>query len=207
MTNLSPKWWSRACKELSEKDLILKKIINEHKSSRLVSRGKPIISLTRSIVSQQISVKAAQSVWNNLNKKLGAINKDSLIKTSIQDYRLCGLSYRKAEYIRSLVTQLYYEDNLETWTNISDDDVIKKLITIKGIGDWTAKMFLMFCLNRPDIFTTDDVGILKAIGAHYLNKNKASKSEAEKISTLWIPWRTAASWFLWRSLDSDTINY
>lgn len=201
-----PEWWNTACFELGKKDPFLKKIIANSKGT-LTSRKKPFLSLTKSIVGQQISVKAADSIWKKIELELVDVNIEIVQKTSIEKLRNCGLSYRKAEYILGLSLNLKNKDNINYWNQLSDSDAINELTLIRGIGDWTAKMFLMFCLNRPDVFSGDDIGLLKAISIHYQNNSKITKKEAEEFAKRWMPWRTAASWFLWKTLDPVAVAY
>ena len=202
-----PQWWNQACLELKKNDPFLRKIINKNQNNTLITREKPFLSLVKSIVGQQISVKAADSIWKKIELELVNVNIEVMQNTNIEQLRKLGLSYRKAEYILELSFKLKDKNNIMFWNKYSDAEAIKELTLLRGVGDWTAKMFLMFCLNRPDIFSGDDIGLLKAISIHYKNNEKITKKDAEEFAKRWIPWRTAASWFLWKTLDPVPVEY
>ncbi|HEX7748919.1 MAG TPA: DNA-3-methyladenine glycosylase [Bordetella sp.] len=203
-----PDYWDDAVAHLVKRDRILKKIIPQHPEVWLTSRGTPFITLARAIVGQQISTKAADAVWNKFTAVVGKRpSPASVLKTDVQGLRAAGLSQRKAEYVQDLATH-FSERRVhpEKWASMPDEDVVDELVAIRGIGRWTAEMFLIFNLQRPDVLPLDDLGLLKAISLHYFSGEPVSRFEAREVSLAWQPWRTVATWYLWRSLD-PTVQY
>ena len=200
--------WKKACAHLSKCDPILKRIIRDYRASVLKPRGAPFLTLARAIVGQQISVKAAQSVWNKLQLAYPVFTAQKLARARVTKLRGCGLSERKAEYMRDLA-QHFASGRLDPthWHKLEDDVIIAELTQVKGIGRWTAEMFLMFNLMRPDILPLGDVGLLNAIYRHYNDKESMPLSEITALAERWRPWRTVATWYLWRSLDPIPVEY
>ena len=192
-----------------KRDRIMKKLIPKHPDIWLTTRGNPFITLARSIVGQQISVKAAESVWQRFLLECGKRpTPASVQKAGVDNLRAAGLSARKAEYILDLSTH-FSEKRVhpQKWATMEDEDVIAELTAIRGIGRWTAEMFLIFNLQRPDVLPLDDVGLLNAISLHYFSGEPVSRFEAREVSAAWQPWRTVATWYLWRSLDPVPVEY
>lgn len=192
-----------------KRDRIMKKLIPKHPDIWLTTRGNPFITLARSIVGQQISVKAAESVWQRFLLECGKRpTPASVQKAGVDNLRAAGLSARKAEYILDLSTH-FSEKRVhpQKWATMEDEDVIAELTAIRGIGRWTAEMFLIFNLQRPDVLPLDDVGLLNAISLHYFSGEPVSRFEAREVSAAWQPWRTVATWYLWRSLDPIPVEY
>lgn len=203
-----PDYWDDAVAHLVKRDRILKKLIPQHPEVWLTSRGTPFITLARAIVGQQISTKAADAVWNKFIAVVGKRpSPAAVLKTDVPGLRAAGLSQRKAEYVQDLATH-FNERRVhpEKWASMPDEDVIDELVAIRGIGRWTAEMFLIFNLQRPDVLPLDDLGLLKAISLHYFSGEPVSRFEAREVSLAWQPWRTVATWYLWRSLD-PTVQY
>ena len=201
-------YWNKALKDLKRKDKILAKIISTHKQDYLIVRDKYFISLIRSIIGQQISVKAAHSIWIKFSKKYKTITPDKISKENIKKLKKIGLSKQKSSYIKNTANFfLKNKKKIKQWPNLNDDEIISDLTSIKGIGVWTAEMFLMFCLGRSNIFPVKDLGLMKAICINYNKKMPVSKSFLEKLKSSWDPWCTVATWFLWRSIDPLPINY
>ena len=206
--NIKAPWWDKAISHLSENDKILKKIISEHKESYLQYRGDPFKALCRTIIGQQISVKAADSVWKNIELNITEIKPHSFLDYGIKNIKKCGTSEKKAEYLFYLANHFIKNKNFtKNIEPLSDEKVKKELCNLKGIGPWSAEMFLMFCLLRPDILPIGALGLRKAIGLNYFNKKLPSDEEIGKISHKWKPYRSAATWLLWRSIDPITIDY
>lgn len=203
-----PPYWSEACAQLSERDATLGEIIRGYQGSELRYRSDALITLSRAIVSQQISVKAAESIWNRLTEKLGGIEAPRLAKARITTLRNCGLSERKAEYLRDLGRR-FAEQTIapERWHDMDDEAVIRDLTQLRGIGRWTAEMYLIFNLQRPDIFPLADLGLLRAINRHYNNDKPIGPRKLRQLDQRWRPWRTVATWYLWRSLDPIPVEY
>ena len=203
-----PHYWDDACVALSANDPVMGQLISTYPDLHLVSRGNALMTLARSIVGQQISVKAASSVWAKLENCLGEVNAENLLHTSAIELRACGLSERKVLYLKDLA-QFTVEGRLcvESWREKPEEAVIAELVSIKGIGRWTAEMFLMFYLQKPNVYPVDDIGIQKAVGLHYYNNIRPTLVELQAVGQRWQPWRTVASWYLWRSLDPIPVAY
>jgi DNA-3-methyladenine glycosylase II len=207
--NGKPHYWEEAVKHLMKKDRIMNRIIPIHGEGTIESRGDPFMTLARSIVGQQISVKAAEAVWQRVLKGCGTrFTPITVQRLGSEGLRACGLSQRKAEYVTDLAG--HFKEKLvhpQNWGEMVDEDVINELIAIRGIGRWTAEMFLIFNLQRPNILPLDDVGLLKAISLHYFSGEPVSRFEAREVSEAWAPWRTVATWYLWRSLEPVPVEY
>ncbi len=205
----APVYWEQACRELMKQDRILKKLIPKYGSGFLVTRGDAFITLARAIVGQQISVAAAQAVWDRvlLASKKKITPKNILVLTT-EELRGAGLSGRKVEYIRDLADH-FHSGRLHAnqWQDMDDESVILELSSIRGIGRWTAEMFLIFNLVRPNILPLDDVGLLKAISLNYFSGEPVSRHEAREVAANWAPWRTVATWYMWRSIDPIPVEY
>lgn len=204
-----PSYWDAAVIELMERDRIMKRIIPQYPEIHLASRGDPFVTLARSIVGQQISVKAAESVWQRVLATCGPTpTPDSVQRVGVEKLRGCGLSQRKAEYVLDLASHFMNRQvHPDQWSAMDDTAVIAELTAIRGIGRWTAEMFLIFFLMRPDVLPLDDVGLLKAISLHYYSGEPVSRFEAREVSQAWQPWCTVATWYLWRSLDPVPVEY
>ena len=204
---MKPDYWDDACRALARRDRTMGRIIRACGPAHLVSRGDAFQTLARSIVGQQISVKAAQSVWNASPRgrrgRAGAGRADAC-----PTLRACGLSGRKAEYLKDLAARFVSgEVDPVHWPGADDEAIIGELCCVRGIGRWTAEMFLIFNLLRPDVYPVDDIGLLRGIGTNYRDGQKVSRDEAREIGEAWRPWRTVATWYLWRSLDPLPVEY
>ena len=206
---VKPDYWDAAVAHLMRRDRIMKKLIPKFPNMSLVSRGNPFMTLARSIVGQQISVKAAESVWQRLLLECGKRpTPASVQKVGLEKLRAAGLSGRKAEYILDLSKHFSEKRVLpKKWAAMDDESVIAELTAIRGIGRWTAEMFLIFNLQRPDVLPLDDVGLLNAISLHYFSGEPVSRFEAREVAQGWQPWSTVATWYLWRSLDPVPVEY
>ncbi|NDP37500.1 MAG: DNA-3-methyladenine glycosylase 2 family protein [Rhodoferax sp.] len=204
----SPAYWSDACKHLMKKDRVMKRLIPLFGDACLQSRGDAFVTLARSVVGQQISVKAAQTVWNRfalLPKQITAAN---VLKLKVDDMRAAGLSVRKVEYLVDLA--LHFDSgavHVETWETMDDEAIIAELIAIRGIGRWTAEMFLIFHLMRPNVLPLDDVGLLNGISKNYFSGDTVSRSDAREVAAAWAPYCSVATWYIWRSLDPLPVEY
>ena len=197
--------WEVATKELSRNDPVIMKIIKLYSGDKMQLKNNAFLTLVRSVVGQQISVKAADSVWKKLEELCRESIEPERIKSFSEDeLRSAGLSRSKANYIQNIAKS----DILEVdWSNLDDEEAINLLCKIKGIGRWTAEMFLIFHLARPNILPLGDIGLIKAIELNYNNGEKMSKEELEAYRQKWSPWCTVATWYLWRSLDPIPVNY
>jgi DNA-3-methyladenine glycosylase II len=209
---VTPQYWDDACRHLTRRDRVLKKIIPKFGEARLASRGDAFTTLARSIVGQQISVKAAQSVWDRFAACIGgasthlAPRKVRALDTDTM--RGAGLSARKCEYLLDLAG--HFEEgrvHVAEWAGMDDEAIIEELVAIRGIGRWTAEMFLIFHLMRPDVLPLDDLGLIKGISVNYFSGEPVSRAEAREVGEAWAPFRSVATWYIWRSLDPLPVEY
>jgi len=204
-----PVFWDEASEHLMGRDRILKKLIPRHSTEWLAPSAPPFVTLARAVVGHQISVKSADAMWKKLTDACGGTpTPNCVIQLAAQDAGLAGLSKRKSEYILDLATH-FAEKKIKpsAWSTMDDDAVIADLCAIRGIGRWTAEMFLIFNLQRPDVLPLDDASLLKAISLHYFSGEPVSRFEAREVAQAWAPWRTVATWYLWRSLDAASAQY
>jgi len=204
---LTPDYWPRAIAELADRDRVLARLIAHYSDLQLRSRGDAFGTLTRSIVGQQISIKAADTVWGRLAEALPAIDPAAVLAADPQRLRACGLSARKVEYLADLAR--HFADGRLGGGSWDEDDeaVIAALTAVKGIGRWTAEMFLIFYLLRPDVLPLDDIGLQRAMRLHYNGDVPLARLKMRKIADAWSPWRSVATWYLWRSLDPVPVEY
>jgi len=201
-----PSYWKEASDFLTKKDPILGKIIQEYKGESLRSRQDLFYTLIRSIAGQQISVKAADSVWARLMEKAGEIRAEKLLALSSEELFSVGLSRRKVEYIQGISKEGERLAQIE-WQNLDDAQVIKELTALRGVGEWTAQMVMIFALCRPDILPLADIGLLRAVEKQYAKGERLPVVEVERIAEAWRPWRSVATWYLWRDLDPVPVEY
>lgn len=205
---VQPSYWEEACKHLIKRDRVMKRLIPQFGDACLQSRGDAFVTLARSIVGQQISVKAAQTVWDRfvlLPKKLTAGN---VLKLKVDDMRNAGLSARKVEYLVDLALHFSSRSNrVNLWETMDDEAIISELISIRGIGRWTAEMFLIFHMMRPNVLPLDDVGLITGISKNYFSGDVVSRSDAREVAAAWAPYCTVATWYIWRSLDPLPVEY
>ena len=206
---MKPEYWSRAKRALARRDPVMAAIMRAHPKIFLVRRGEPFMTLARAIVGQQISVKAAQSVWDRVVACVGGeVSPQTVLGRRRPVLRACGLSDRKTEYICDLAQHFANGSiHVHRWPAMSDEAIIAELVEVRGIGRWTAEMFLIFNLMRPDVFPLDDLGLQKGIRAAYFANRKVALSTMRRIGERWRPWRSVATWYLWRSLDPVPVEY
>ncbi len=208
LREIPPDYWECASAALMQQDRILKKLIPQHCSTHLVSRGDPFATLARSIVGQQISVRAAQSVWERVVNACTELYPARFVALGAEGLAACGLPKRKVEYILDLAGHFNAQTvRVDAWPEMDDEAVIADLTQIRGIGRWTAEMFLIFNLRRPDILPLDDAGLIRAVSVNYFSGEPVTRSEIREIAANWAPWRTVATWYLWRSLEPVAQNY
>jgi len=205
---MKPHYWNTAKEYLTKRDKLLGKIISEYHGEFLTVRGDAFYTLARSIIGQQISVKAADSVWRKFESFLPSITSQQVINANEDGLRACGLSASKVRYLNAL-SQFFLENPTisEDWQQMNDAEIEKSLTSIKGIGRWTAEMFMIFYLARPDIFPITDIGLQKAIFRNYNNYERLSTDKIHELAEVWKPYRTVATWYLWRSLDPVPVAY
>jgi len=209
---VTPAYWDDACRHLARRDRVLKKLIPRFGQARLSSRGDAFTTLARSIVGQQISVKAAQSVWDRFIATAGGaaaqLPPAAVRALPLADMRAAGLSARKCEYLLDLARHFAERRAPEAdWLAMDDEAIIAELVAIRGIGRWTAEMFLIFHLMRPNVMPLDDLGLLKGISLNYFSGEPVSRAEAREVGEAWAPFRSVATWYIWRSLDPVPVEY
>ena len=207
-SDVKPDYWDRAKRALARRDSVMGAIMRSRPRVFLIRRGEPFLTLARAICGQQISVKAAQSVWDRVVDCCGEITPQKVLSKPRPQLRACGLSDRKTEYIADLA-QHFVDGKIHArdWPRMSDEEIIAELTDVRGIGRWTAEMFLIFNLLRPDVFPLDDLGLQKAIRLSYYRKRKVSLRTMQGLGESWRPWRSVATWYLWRSLDPLPVEY
>lgn len=201
---IRPAYWEDACQHLAKKDRVMKRLIPQFGDACLQSRGDAFTTLARSIVGQQISVKAAQSVWNKFMLLAPSLTPAQVLRLKVEDMRGAGLSARKVEYLVDLA--LHFDSGAakpQDWIQWDDDAIIKTLVEIRGIGRWTAEMFLIFHLHRPNVLPLDDAGLVAGISKSYFSGEPVSRSDMREVAAAWEPFRSVATWYIWRSLDSS----
>ena len=203
-----PYFWEEACRHLMKKDRVMKRLIPQFGDACLQTRGDAFITLARSIVGQQISVKAAQTVWDRFVKLPRKMTAANVLKLKVDDMRAAGLSARKIEYLVDLA--LHFDSgalHVKSWETMPDDDIIAELVAIRGIGRWTAEMFLIFHLMRPNVLPLDDIGLINGISHNYFSGDAVSRSDAREVAAAWAPYCSVATWYIWRSLDPLPVAY
>jgi DNA-3-methyladenine glycosylase II len=197
-----PAYWERACADLVKRDRILKRLIPKFGPVHLVNGSSPFVTLARSVVGQQISVPSAQAVWARIEQACPKLAPQQFVKIGQENLIGCGLSKRKSEYLIDLARHFVSGAlHVDKWSSMEDEAVIAELTQIRGIGRWTAEMFLIFNLSRPDVLPLDDLGLIRAISLNYFSGEPVTRSEAREVAANWEPWRTVATWYMWRSLD------
>jgi len=183
-------------------------LIARYPDAILADRGDPFQTLARAIVGQQISVKAADSIWTRFAGYVKHVAPGHVAALELDSLAACGLSRRKAEYLRDLATH-FVDGRVEParWKKMDDEAVIAELADVRGIGRWTAEMFLIFSLRRPDVWPIDDIGLQKAVALHYLGNQRPTPKALRQHGERHAPWRTVATWYLWRSLDPVEVQY
>ncbi|MGJ7526707.1 DNA-3-methyladenine glycosylase family protein [Variovorax sp. GB1P17] len=204
----TPDYWEDACKHLAKKDRVMKRLIPKFGDACLESRGDAFTTLARSVVGQQISVKAAQSVWDKFAALPRKLTPANVLKLKVDDMRGAGLSARKVEYLVDLA--LHFDSGMvhvDSWKDMADELIIDELVAIRGIGRWTAEMFLIFHLMRPNVLPVDDLGLLNGISVNYFSGDPVSRSDARDVAVAWAPYCSVATWYIWRSLDPVPVAY
>jgi len=204
-----PDFWDEACKVLMKRDRILRRLIPQHGHEHLFVAGAPFVTLARAIIGQQISQKAAEAIWQRFVGICGRrCAPASVLGLTEMQLRTVGLSKSKTVYMQDLARH-FAERRVKpkAWSQMNDEAIITELCTIRGIGRWTAEMLLIFSQGRPDVLPLDDLGLMKAISLHYFSGEPVSRFEAREVAQAWAPWRTVATWHLWRSLDGSAVQY
>ena len=204
-----PTYWQKAKKILSKRDPVIKKVMKKYKKGFLTTRNNPFFSLCRTIVGQQISTKAADSIWKKFEKKCKKrIIPKTVLKLSSRTLKSAGLSRQKVSYLKNIAKNFRNKSfNVKELRELSDEEAINYIIKLKGLGVWSAEMFLMFNLNRPDIFPVQDIGLLRAISKNYNKKYLPPENFVKLLNKKFSPYCSVATWYLWRSIDPEPIQY
>jgi DNA-3-methyladenine glycosylase II len=204
----APAYWAEACKHLVKKDRVLRRLIPQFNAEALQTRGDPFVTLARSIVGQQVSTKSADATWKRFEALPESMTPEHLLLLKVDDMRAAGLSARKVDYLVDLALHFTQKRlHVQEWAQMDDEAVIAELMSIRGIGRWTAEMFLIFYLLRPNVLPLDDAGLLKGISLNYFSGDPVSRSDAREVAEAWKPWCTVATWYIWRSLDPQPVAY
>jgi len=213
---MKPRYWDEAAGELSRRDRVLARLIRRYPGIHLKRRSDPFTTLARAIVGQQISVKAADSIWRRFvavvhdapHRAFPRLAPHRVFEQQAQALRACGLSRRKAEYLVDLADH-FASGRLDParWKKLDDEALIAALVDVKGVGRWTAEMFLMFHELRPDVLPIDDLGLQRALRTHYNAGERLDRPAMMALAERWRPWRSVATWYLWRSLDPVPVEY
>mgnify|MGYP001201276484 CR=1 FL=1 len=203
-----PEYWREASLRLAERDQGMAALVAAYPGMGLISRGDPFATLARSIVGQQISVKAADAVWGRFAAAVGSVSPAGVLAVGAAGLADCGLSRRKIEYLVDLAGH-FASGRIDAarWGGLDDEAVIAELCDVRGIGRWTAEMFLIFNLMRPDVFPLDDIGLQRGICQRYFGGESQPRRVLAEFGERWRPWRTVATWYLWRSLDPVPVEY
>jgi DNA-3-methyladenine glycosylase II len=205
---MAPDYWQQASRALARDDRVMAQLVKRYRGMSLISRGDAFATLARSIVGQQISVKAADAVWGRFSATVAVVSPAAVLAAGPVGLQGCGLSARKIEYLVDLAGH-FAEGRIvpARWAALDDEAVIAELSDVRGIGRWTAEMFLIFNLLRPDVFPLDDLGLQKAVWQHYYAGEKQPRRTLAELGERWRPWRSVATWYLWRSLDPLPVEY
>jgi len=213
---MKPPYWDEATRDLSRRDVVLRRLMRRHSGMHLKRRSDPFTTLARAIVGQQISVKAADAIWRRFVAASGAtpgrafprLQAAAVADLALSALRGCGLSQRKAEYLSDLAAH-FASGRLDPagWKKLGDEALIAALVDVKGIGRWTAEMFLIFHELRPDVLPIADLGLQRAMAMHYRGGRKLTPRAMIAHAEAWRPWRSVATWYLWRSLDPIPVEY
>ena len=205
-----PDYWDDACRHLAKRDRVMKKLIPQFGDARLQSNGDAFTTLARSIVGQQVSTRSAQGTWRKLAAVVARRSDEpleprALLSLPEESMRTTGLSRRKIEYLSDLARHFDHGTvHVAQWHGMDDEAIVEELIAIRGIGRWTAEMFLIFHLLRPNVLPLDDPELIRGISENYFSGEPVSRAEARELGEGWSPYRSVATWYLWRSLDPLT---
>lgn len=195
-------YWAEACKHLVKKDRVLRRLIPQYASEALEPRADAFETLARSVVGQQLAAKSASALWKKVSALPEAMTPEQVLRLKVEDMRAAGLSARKIDYLVDLAVHFTEKRlNVDAWASMGDEAIVTELTAIRGVGRWTAEMFLMFYLKRPNVLPLDDAGLLKGISENYFSGEAVSRSDAREVAEAWKPWCSVATWYIWRSLD------
>ncbi|TVQ37484.1 MAG: DNA-3-methyladenine glycosylase 2 family protein [Spirochaetaceae bacterium] len=204
-------WWQQACKDLSSRDLVIAGLVRRHRGDRLRGSGHAFRTLVNAIVGQQISVAAADSIWARLTHAFPGAAPEALAAADTGALRAVGLSNQKAACVRNAALA-FCAGTIDpaAWDRMSDDEIRADLTALRGVGPWTADMMLIFHLHRPDVLPLGDIGLVNAAARLYgwsLDDDRQRRQRLRDHAERWRPWRTVATWFIWRDLDAEPVVY
>jgi len=204
-----PVYWHKAKKILSRRDPVLRKIIKKYNKGFLTTRGNPFFSLCRTVIGQQISTKAADSIWLKFEKKCKKrITPNVVLKIPSRNLKSAGLSRQKISYLKNIAKAFKNKSfDIRKLKKMNDDEAINYITKLKGLGVWSSQMLLIFNLTRSDVFPVKDIGLLRAISKNYKTSYPPSKKFLDKISKMHSGYRTIFTWYMWRSIDSGEVEY
>ena len=204
-----PGYWYKAKKILSKRDPVFREITKRYNKGFLTTRNNPFFSLCRTIVGQQISTKAANSIWLKFETKCKKkIKPKTILKISFRSLKSAGLSRQKISYLKNIAKAFANKSfDVNEVKKMNDINAITYITKLKGLGVWSAEMFLMFNLNSPNIFPVKDIGLLRAISKNYKTNYPPSKKFLEKISKTHDGYRTMFTWYMWKSIDPSDVEY
>jgi DNA-3-methyladenine glycosylase II len=201
---MTPDYWPEATRHLAKQDKVLRRLIGKYPEADLKLRGDAFQALARAIVGQQISVKAAQSIWARFEACVGKVTASHVVAKEGAELRACGFSGQKVSYVKDLARRFHEgEVNPRRWKTMQDEAIIEELVAVKGIGRWTAEMFLMFHLVRPNVLPVGDLGLQRAMERNYNNGRELTRERMRRIGAPWAPYASVGSWYMWRSLEND----
>ena len=201
---MRPEYWPEATRHLAKQDKVLRQLIRKYPDADIKPRGDAFQSLARAIVGQQISVKAAQSIWARFEDCVGKVTAANVVAKEAAALRACGFSGQKVSYVKDLATRFHSgEVKPRRWKAMGDEAIIEELVAVKGIGRWTAEMFLMFHLMRPNVLPVGDLGLQRAMERNYNNGRALTRDRMRRIGEPWAPYASVGSWYMWRSLEND----
>jgi DNA-3-methyladenine glycosylase II len=213
---MKPPYWDEATRALARGDPVLRRLVRRYPGIHLKRRSDPFTTLARAIVGQQISVAAADAIWRRFvalvdgapTRSFPRLAPAKVAAAGLSSLRTCGFSQRKAEYLVDLAGH-FDSGRLDprSWRKLDDEALIAALVDVKGIGRWTAEMFLIFHELRPDVLPIDDLGLQRAMSVHYRDGRALTRRAMIKQAECWRPWRSVATWYLWRSLDPVPVEY
>jgi len=201
-----PDYWEAAKAHLRAADPVMREVIDAYEDPPLRSKRDVFQTLVHAIVGQQISAKAADAVWGRFVAEVVEVTPARISEKSVESLRAVGLSGRKVEYIQGLARDAQWVLSAE-WDEWSDDEVRRRLVALRGVGPWTAEMVLIFSLLRADILPLGDIGVIRAVEQLYRNSERMTVEEVAQVAECWAPYRTAGTWYLWRHLDAEPVEY
>lgn len=203
---VTPAYWDEACRHLARRDRVMKKLIPTFGELRLRRGGDAFTTLARSIIGQQAKAQAAQQTWYRFVELSAGnprrIDPKGILALGTKSLRAAGIAARKTEYLIDLAQHFASgQVHVAQWQGMDDEAIVEELVSIRGISRWTAEMFLIFYLMRPNVLPLDDPGLIKGISQNYFSDEPVSRAEAREVGDAWAPYRSVATWYVWRSLD------